>query len=353
MRCAANWSLPVANHQDATAMLLAGVDAPRELPARLRMRLEDAVVANVVAPEPENLAWMTGGPRRLPAGMRARLEASLSMQDADASDSDIVSMMAGVDAPRPVPAAMATRLEAGLMSRRAARIYQIMGAAAVAVAIVAGSVFLGSNGLGNGTRAPGGTTDALPTIQTSPAPTTPPSGTTRVLGAKIRTPLAPSQDHPGVGNPQIATVVFAPTATSSGGASAPAPTGSLISGNTAGNAETLSVLSSVTAIIDQALRALGIEPGRAGSVRSLPADDSAMVSSPAAPQSSAPAPRSRTLSGTGRTHTASAHRSAGSTRASHGSSKSSTLTLHSILGGASTHTTVTLNLSAAGLSVSL
>lgn len=124
---------------DRTAALMKNLDAPRPIPARMRDRLEGALISATLQPADENLLYILDRPKRLPADMRSRLTATLTGE----SDADIAERMALLDGPRPLPAAMRARLMTRLMTRSgSARWLRVTAAAAAAVLVMAGTFAL-------------------------------------------------------------------------------------------------------------------------------------------------------------------------------------------------------------------
>lgn len=173
---------------DRISAYLRTVDAPRTMPAGMRWRLEHTIAANTTSLAVENLSLLVDRPRLIPAALQARLTEAV-MGD---NDADIAAALDGVDAPRPVPPPMVARIEDAVMNRRRRmmmRAYQISGAAAVAILIVAGTVLIRSGGETGG--LPNQQPRVIPPLVIHRPPTQTIKPPSKVLGVKeIRVPVA-------------------------------------------------------------------------------------------------------------------------------------------------------------------
>ncbi|GAC1416520.1 MAG: hypothetical protein NVSMB57_11870 [Actinomycetota bacterium] len=347
---------------DATAATLRGIDMPRQLPDAIRDRLEQTITANSLAPNPENFPLILDRQKRVPHEMRARLEELLLQRDADSA-----TLMSSSDALRSLPAAAVERREPTRLPRNTLRrVYQMLGAAAVAMLIVAGSVFLAANRASN-PEAPGaqGSDRAITTITPTIEPPTAPPSPSRptVLGTKlIRTSTpspAPERARGGAGS-SSGSEVPGPASNSTSqdqlGFDSPRHV-SRASRESAPDVSDQGLVGSVTTLVSDLLQELGLPPriGTALEASPPPVPSVATVNSPPS-RSFASTPsvrhhrRIRHRGQGSRTHTRSGSRSTGTSTDSNGSLVRVHLVPIIGSGGAQTQT---LSISAAGLNVSL
>lgn len=280
---------------DRTEALMRDLDAPRPIPARMRDRLEGALISATLQPADENLLYILDRPKRLPGAMRERLTATLTGE----SEADIAERMALLNGPRPLPAGTRSRLMTRLMTRRdSSRMLRITAAAAAAVLIMAGTFALTvSRGPSrDGRRTVLGTQfTQTPTSQPStgvPNPTIAPTGKTPSVNPPVSQP-----PRTGAGNPT------APAPRSPDQAiPQPQPTGQIGSGFSGGTASdrgapegaaapglSIGLLDPVLTLVRNVLAALN-----AGTVATAPAADAPKPPVAATPAQKASAKKTTT-----------------------------------------------------------